>query len=177
MTGAQEEGIQGAVTQPSQQVNPWLTGVDFSIREPAYQRDYAQAEHTYPAFGSAVSGSAGYSLSPDEANDMLAQANHALTELMQLRTRIEGTKRVTPPAQDPASVAYNTRLANGSGVFDAGYSHVETEISYLNELIEKITEAFKKITGHEPAAARIITQAGTDSPSNEPAPNQGGMIG
>jgi hypothetical protein len=165
------------VTQPSQQVNPWLTGVDFAIQAPAYERDYTKSDQPYTDFGSAVAGGAGYSLSPDEANDMLTQANNALTDLMQLRSQIEGTKRVTPPAQDPASVAYNARLASGSGVFVAGVTHVDTEIAYLNELIGKITEAFKKITGHEPEVAKTITQAGTNPSNTGPTPNQGGMIG
>jgi hypothetical protein len=164
------------VTQPSQQVNPWLTGVDFAIQEPAYERDYTKTDHAYTDFGSAVTGGAGYSLSPDEAHNMLKQAQSALTQLTGLKADVQNLKAVTPPARDPASVAYNARLANGSGVFDAGVSHVDTEIAYLNELIIKIKEAFKKITGHEPEAADQIGQAGQQSSGGTPQVPKKGKI-
>jgi hypothetical protein len=164
------------VTQPSQQVNPWLTGVDFTIQDPAGRQDYERADHVRADYSSAVTQGAGYSLSPDEANDMLTQANNALNDLMTLRNSIDNLKAVKPPAQDPASVAYNTRLANGSGVFDAGVSHVDTEIAYLKELIIKITEAFKKITGHEPVVAGEISKAGGESQQPTPAAPKKGHI-
>jgi hypothetical protein len=105
---------------------------------------------------------------------MLKQAQNALTQLVGLKADAQNLKAVKPPAQDPASVAYNARLASGSGVFDAGVSHIDTEIAYLNELIVKITEAFKKITGHEPEAADQITQAGQQSPGGpSQAPKKG----
>ncbi|WP_410626446.1 hypothetical protein [Amycolatopsis sp. cmx-8-4] len=161
------------MTQPSQQVNPWLTGVDFAIQDPV-QRAYALADRTYSDYGSAVTGGAGYSLSPDEAHNMLKQAQNALTELQKLRDNATSLQKVQPPAQDPASVSYNAKLANGSGVFDAGLSHINTEIAYLNELIIKIKEAFKKITGHEPTAADEINRAGQKPGGPTPAaPKEG----
>lgn len=155
------------MTQSSQQVNPWLTGVDFAITpfSDTYQPSY---EHSLGA----AAGGAGYSLSPDEAHDMLKQAKHALQRLMGLKSDAQVMKFVQPPAQDPASVAYNAKLASGSGVFNAGVDHIDTEIAYLNELIGKITESFKKITGHEPDVTDEITRAG-QQPGSPETPKKG----
>jgi hypothetical protein len=85
-------------------------------------------------------------------------------------------KQVQPPAPDPASKAYNARLANGSGAFDAGVSHIGTEIAYLKELIDKINEAFKKITGHEAPVAADLKNAGS-GPGEPDQSNIGGTFG
>jgi hypothetical protein len=109
---------------------------------------------------------------------MLGQAQDALAELQKAQRQAGLLKQVQPPAKDPASSAYNARLVNGSGAFDFGVSHVDTEIAYLNELIDKIKEAFKKLTGHEPVAADAVTQAGAplESPGQSGS-SHGGIAG
>jgi hypothetical protein len=157
------------VTQPSEQAGSWLSGVDFAIQSPG--ADWTNPSS--PPGGGAASGG-GYSLAPEDAHNMLKQAESALDQLNRLRRDTDILKNVRPPAQDPASVAYNAKLANGSGAFDAGMAHVDTEIAGLNELIGKIKEAFKKITGHEPTAADEINQSSTEpGNTNTNAPKDG----
>ncbi|WP_328610484.1 hypothetical protein OG943_15560 [Amycolatopsis sp. NBC_00345] len=129
-----------------------------------------------PPGGGAASGG-GYSLAPAAANDMLGQAKQALADLQDLQRRTEVLTKVQPPAQDPASKAYNARLANGSGAFDHGVTQIDTEIAYLNELISKIDEAFKKITGHEAPVAAEVNKAGINQEKPEQQPSKGGAAG
>lgn len=149
------------MTEPSKQVNPWLSGADFEIAP----------------VGQAVGAGIGYMLSPTAAGDMLGQAEDALKDLNAIKVNAVNLKAVQPPAKDPASVAYNARLANGSGAFDAGVSHIDTEIAYLNELISKIKEAFKKITGHEATAATEVNNTGAGIGVPQTPPSKGGTVG
>lgn len=156
------------MTQPERQVDPWLTGVEFAIEEPGrgYEEsvDHGAAVSSVETYG----GGGGYSLAPAAANDMLGRAKEALKELQKLQQRTELLKRVEPPAKDPASVAYNARLANGSGAFDQGVSHIDVEIAYLKELIGKIEEAFKKITGRDASNAAEMAEVGEQSQTPPP---------
>ncbi|MFC3455276.1 hypothetical protein [Amycolatopsis speibonae] len=172
---AMREGTRAAVTHPERRVDPWLSGVDFAIAEPGreYERavEYEQASWEAGSYG----GSGGYSLAPTEANGMLGQAREALKALEALRRQTESLRAVRPPARDPASVAYNARLVSGAGAFGQGIAHIDVEIAYLKELIGKIEEAFKKITGRDAAAADDMTKVGERSPATESS--TGGVIG
>jgi hypothetical protein len=131
------------VAQPHTGVDPWLAGIDVEIRDNS---------GTEP---SAASG-AGFSLSTTEATAVLSQAQNTLEKLIELRQQTESLKQVRPAAHDPASVAYNARLANGRGVFDAATDHVGAEAAYLSELIEKVEQAFRTTTGYESEAAHDL---------------------
>jgi hypothetical protein len=104
---------------------------------------------------------AGFSLSPEEAKAVLAQADAALLRLRLLLRQTEIWGQVTPAAGDPASIAYNSRLSNGHGVFDAAREHVNAEFNHLGALIDKIKAGLRVFTGHETEAARDIGKAGT----------------
>ena len=113
------------------------------------------------AAGASASSGAGFSLSPEEAQAALVQADGVLKRLRDLLWRTEGLQQVTPAAGDPASVAYNARLASGQGVFDAASRHVGAEVAGLSELITKIKVGLRVLGGHESEAARDIGKAGT----------------
>ncbi len=138
------------MTQPHTDVDPRLAGADGKIRSDGD----AQAN---------TLSSAGFSLSPVEARAVLAQADEVLDRLEQLRRQTERLEQITPAAGDPASVAYNSRLASGQGVFDAASQHVKAEVAYLAELIAKIKTGLRVLSGHEAEAARDIGRAGTPS--------------
>jgi hypothetical protein len=135
------------VAQPHIDVDPWPAEVDVAVRT----GDGAQA---------AVTSGAGFSLSPEEARAVLSEAQTALDKLQRLQRQAEIFKRVNPAAGDPASVAYNARLADGQGVFSVARDRVGAEAAYLEELIKKLHDAFRMIGGHETAAARDIGRAG-----------------
>lgn len=134
------------MAQPHIGVDPWLAGVDVEVRDTG---------------GVPTAAGAGFSLSPGEANAVLAQALSAREKLRQLRWLTDFLKQVSPAAHDPASVAYNARLSNGHGVFDAADTHINAEVAYLDELIEKIREAIR-VTGERDAeAAEDVGKAGS----------------
>ncbi|MFG1646691.1 hypothetical protein ACGFMK_40995 [Amycolatopsis sp. NPDC049252] len=129
-------------------VSPWLAEVDVEMRD---------AGGASPAGTSGV----GLSLSPEEAQAVLSQAQNALAKLQQLQRQTEALKQVQPAADDPASLAYNARLVNSQGVFCLAGDHVSSEATHLNALVEKIQESFRMINGRDSAAAHDIGQTGT----------------
>lgn len=128
------------MAQPHTDVDPWLAGVDVQVQDKA---------------GATASG-AGFSLSLGEAKTVLAQALNALHKLEELQRQTHILKQVRPAAHDPASIAYNARLASGHGVFDAAGDHVDAEAKYLNELIAKIQVALRRIGDRDGEAAREL---------------------
>ncbi|MFI7120734.1 hypothetical protein [Amycolatopsis sp. NPDC049868] len=168
---ARREGIRAAVTQPDGQISPW-TGVDFAIAEPGHTY-----EETVDYGATSLEAAAGYTLDPAEARDMLKQAALALEKLTELKHQAEVLKSVRPPAPDPASTTYNARLTNGSGgVFDYGLVQIDKEIAYLNELKNKIKEAFAKINGREATAEDEIRKVGNQPLTPSSQPTTGGYI-
>ncbi|MBE8519374.1 hypothetical protein ILP97_17980 [Amycolatopsis sp. H6(2020)] len=138
------------MAQPHTDVDLRQAGVDEKI----------QSDRDARASGSS---GAGFSLSPAEAQAILAQADEVLDRLEQLKRDTGRLKQVAPAAGDPASVAYNSRLASGQGVFDAASQHVKAEVDYLGELITKIKAGLRVLGGHEAEAARDIGKAGVPS--------------
>ncbi|MEU8632509.1 hypothetical protein AB0C38_10100 [Amycolatopsis sp. NPDC048633] len=131
------------MAQPHKGVDPWLAGVDVNVRD------------SVGAEGATASG-AGFSLSPGEAKTVLTQALNARDKLQQLQRQTEILRQVSPAAHDPASIAYNARLASGHGVFDAAGAHVNAEAAYLNELIAKIQVALSRVGDRDGEVAREL---------------------
>ncbi|WP_191259275.1 hypothetical protein [Amycolatopsis oliviviridis] len=158
-------------------VGQWLMGTDFAIAESG--REYERTvDHGAAASGPGTYARGGYTLDAAAAGDMLGQAKEALEELRTLKIDVQKLKAVQPPAKDPASVAYNARLASGSGVFDHGVAHIDTEIEYLVELIGKIEEAFAKTQGQEHIATESIKDKASQQPgSNRHGSSEGGSAG
>ncbi|WP_370964810.1 hypothetical protein [Amycolatopsis sp. cg9] len=90
---------------------------------------------------------------------MLSQALTALEQLLVQQRQTGTLLKVSPPAQDPASVAYNARLINGTGVFTAAGDHVSAEATYLHELVAKIRHAFGIVGDGDSAAAGDVGRA------------------
>jgi hypothetical protein len=131
------------VAQPHTGVDPWLAGVDVEVQDGVGIHD-------------ATASGAGFSLSPGEAKAVLAQAINALGQLRRLQWQTEILRQVSPAAHDPASIAYNARLASGHGVFDAAGDHVNAEAAYLTELIARIQAALGQIGDRDGEAAREL---------------------
>jgi hypothetical protein len=136
----------------------WLDGLTFSIKNVASEVGGVAA-----AAGAAAAGP-GFSLDRDEAQAMLTDVTGILTDLQDLRNSANSLKQVRPPAQDPASVAYNASLAsNGSGApgaFDYGAGHVDVEIAYLEELKQRLDKALGKTEEADDQAATDASKAG-----------------
>jgi len=167
------------MTEPERQVGPWLAGVDFAIADRA-----AVYDRTTDYGAASLEAAAGYTLDPAAAHDMLSQTSEALEMLQAVKADAVNLQSVRPPAQDPASSAYNTRLTNGSGgIFDHALVQIDIEIAYLEELKGKIKEAFAKINGREATAADEMRRAGNQPPISPtqspppPPPGKGGAAG
>ncbi|SFW88615.1 hypothetical protein [Amycolatopsis australiensis] len=138
------------MTQPHTGVDPWLAGVDVEVRDGV-------------GTGGATAAGTGFSLSPGEANAILAKATSAFDKLQELQRKAEILKQVSPAADDPASIAYNDRLASGHGVFDAADKHINAEAAYLEELIRKIRLALRLTGQSDREAARELGARGASS--------------
>jgi len=121
----------------------------------------------------------GFTLSLDQARSALEKVNGFIDELTAMRDSARNLQRLTPPAQDVASVAYNKKLTGGvfasvidllgpSAAFDAGVRQIQDEIDYLTTLRAKLHKALGMTEDTEDENKKAVAQAGTD---------QGGLAG
>lgn len=145
----------------------WLSDVNFWIKDDVSAPGSAAASVAGGVVG-AVAGSSGqgFSLTRDEAENLLRQVEGVLNDINSMVRSAEKLTRVTPPAQDPASVTFNAQLVgNGqdAGAFGYGLGHLQRERAYLTELANRLNEALGKITKSDQAATGTLDQATSDS--------------
>ncbi|WP_051793133.1 hypothetical protein [Amycolatopsis jejuensis] len=103
----------------------WLTGLGITITP-------------------STSAGPGFTLNRDDAMSMLRLAKQARDQLRDMRATAANLGRLTPPADDPASTAYNTRLVGdgqATGAFGAGVAHVDQMYTYTADLVVKLQQA------------------------------------
>ncbi|MEC3977184.1 hypothetical protein [Amycolatopsis sp. H20-H5] len=145
------------------QVNPWLTDVGFTIAG-----DSPPAPPGSPgSFAANIFPTQGFILDRGEAEAMVEKVDNIIRDLEDLRGQAGILKKVTPPAEDPASVAYNAGLVStDSGAmyaFDCGADHIEVEIQYLTELSNRLNAALGRTVTQNHEAAVDISKAGQGS--------------
>ncbi|MFD2415389.1 hypothetical protein [Amycolatopsis pigmentata] len=140
----------------------WLSDVNFLIKDDQRApNSLANAVGASPGTGAGVS-SQGFSLTRDEAENMVRQAGAVLSDIDAMLRKAETLTRVTPPAQDPASITFNTQLVgNGrdAGAFGYGRGHLERERGYLAELVQRLNEALGNTTASDHAATSTLDHA------------------
>lgn len=113
--------------------------------------------------GGAPSGSQGFSLTREEAERALEEFKTIHADLVELRWDAAELIRLRPPAEDPASVRLNEAFAGGAsgrGVFGYGLMHVEKEIAYFDELINRLEKALGYVTEADESASQQVGEAG-----------------
>ncbi|TVT61906.1 hypothetical protein FNH05_01945 [Amycolatopsis rhizosphaerae] len=90
----------------------WLSDVNFWIKDDPSAPGSPAAGASGGAIGGTAgpSGGQGFSLTRDEAESMLRQVQGVLRDIDFMQTKANALTKVTPPAQDPASVTFNARL-------------------------------------------------------------------
>jgi hypothetical protein len=147
----------------------WLSDVGFWIKD-AGQAVTSNAS----AFAPGITGPAptqGFSLSRDEAENMLTQAKRTRDDLAPLIPKAEMLTKMKPPADEIASNGYNAAYV-GSGQGDPGaggygVGHVKKEHAYLVELVGRLERALG-------ITEESDQQAGTDVKN---ASGNGGLAG
>ena len=144
----------------------WLSDVNFWIKDDASAPgSFASTVGGVVGMG-AGSSSQGFSLTRDEAENMVRRAESVLHDIDVMQTKAERLMKVTPPAQDPASLTFNTQLVGtggqDAGAFGYGLGHLQRERGYLAELVQRLNEALGRITVSDHAATDTVNQA-TDS--------------
>lgn len=136
----------------------WLSEVSFWIKD----------DPTAPGVGGGVMGAAvgasgqGFSVTRDEAEKLLRQVQGVLNEIDSMERKAERLMKVTPPAQDPASLAFNTQLVGDGqegGAFRYGLGHLKRERGYLAELVKRLNEALGRTVESDDAAATVLDRA------------------
>ena len=144
----------------------WLSDVNFWIKDDASAPgSFASTVGGVVGMG-AGSSSEGFSLTRDEAENMVRRAQGVLDDIEGMLHKAEDLTKVTPPAEDPASLTFNTQLVGtggeDAGAFGYGLGHLKREKGYLAELVQRLNEALGKITVSDHAATDTVNQA-TDS--------------
>lgn len=139
----------------------WLSDVNFSIKDnPAAPDSFAG---TGGALGAAAAApSQGFSLTRDEAENMVRQAEGVLHDIEAMQAKARNLTRATPPARDPASIAFNTQLignGQGGGAFGSGVEQLSREWEYLHELVQRLNKALGRTAETDDATTATINHA------------------
>jgi hypothetical protein len=137
----------------------WLSDVNFFIKDDqSAPNSLANAVGAPPDTG-ATASSEGFSLTRDEAENMVRRAESVLKDIAAMVTKAERLRKVTPPAQDPASVAFNVQLVGSGqdvGAFGYGLGHLQREQGYLAELVQRLNEALGRTTTSDDKASTTL---------------------
>lgn len=100
----------------------------------------------FTVMGTGTSGSSqpGFSMSPDEAKKTLAGLIQVRDSLNEMHYTVTTLCAMKAPSQDPATAAmHHARVGDGSklGAFSYGGGHIDLQLGYVNELIDRISKA------------------------------------
>lgn len=123
----------------------WLDGLTFSVGDTG---------------GGGASGGGGgqgpgFSMSRDEAENMLRKAKGVRDEIRAQFKPADRVTRMTSPADEPASNGYNALINNANR---EGLGHLHKEDEYLTELIHRLEKALGIISEADEQAGKDIGQ-------------------
>jgi hypothetical protein len=139
----------------------WLSDVNFWIKDGIGTPDNVTGTVAGVPVAAETPGQ-GFSLTRDEAEELIRQATDVLTEINKMLLKAETLMQVTPPAQDPASINFNRQLVgNGqdAGAFGYGKGHLLREQGYLTELVQRLNEALGHTTSSDQSATVSLNRA------------------
>lgn len=112
--------------------------------------------------GSLPAGGQGFSLSKEEANDMLASFKSIYDDLVEMETQARQVREVRSAAEDPASLHFHQSAVGGlgTGAFDYGHEHVKKEIAFFAKLIDRLEKALGLTTDSDEDAKQQIGAVG-----------------
>jgi hypothetical protein len=91
------------------------------------------------------SGQSGFSMSPDEAKKALDGLLQVKSQLKTMHEDVARLCAMRPPSQDPVTLAmHKSRVGDGGGAlgaFSYGGGHIDLQLSYVNELADRIAKA------------------------------------
>ncbi|GAA3574714.1 hypothetical protein GCM10022222_69070 [Amycolatopsis ultiminotia] len=153
------------MVQPAPEPGNWLDGLGFDIWDPTGGGGGGGGGAGGAGGGGAASGGGlgpsgqGFSLSRDEATSMLNQAKGIRADLGNMIPAAEQLTRMKPPAEEPASKAFNA-LAAGSGgnagAFGYGVGHIKREYAYVDKLVERLEDALHLVRSGEQNAVDSV---------------------
>ncbi|MFB9925634.1 hypothetical protein ACFORO_36805 [Amycolatopsis halotolerans] len=104
----------------------------------------------------------GFTISRDDARSMLKLAKQARKQFGDMRAAALSLLRLTAPADDVASNAYQAKLLGNepaTGAFGAGIANVQHLHAYSNELVLRLEEALRTTENSEESAADSVKNA------------------
>ena len=115
------------------------------------------------------SGQPGFSMTPDEAKKTLDGLIEVRTTLGLMHADVARLCAMTPPSQDPVTLAMNkARVGDDSGAlgaFSYGGGHVDLQLAYVNELIDRIAKALHiTVNNDQEQAGRLSGLGGQEAP-------------
>ncbi|MBN9741067.1 hypothetical protein DMP23_08075 [Amycolatopsis sp. A1MSW2902] len=145
------------MSQPGQQPG-WLDGLYFNIGDAFSAGDAAGA-----AMGGGAPSGQGFTMSRDDAAAMLNLAKTVRADFDEMRPKADALTRLTSPADEPTSNAYNKLLVNSGepkGVLVTGKEQVEREYAYADELVKRLEKALGITESSDEQAAADVKNAG-----------------
>lgn len=112
--------------------------------------------------GSVPTGGQGFSLSREEAEEMLAIFRDIRDDLQEMELKAGNLLGLRAAAEDPASLNFHENAVDGPqlGALGYGYEHVLNEITFFDELVARLEKALGLITESDEDATRQIGAVG-----------------
>ncbi|MBB4685310.1 hypothetical protein [Amycolatopsis jiangsuensis] len=109
----------------------------------------------------------GFALQPDEAKQVLKELRGYEDRLLAMHQKAQNLCSMAAPSEDPATMAMHVaRVGDGSGklgAFSYGGGHIDLQLAYVRELIDRIAKALTAIGETDQAQAAALP--GADTPS------------
>ncbi|GAA3586555.1 hypothetical protein GCM10022222_84080 [Amycolatopsis ultiminotia] len=92
-----------------------------------------------------TTGAGGFVLEPDEAKQLLSRLKGVRDQLLTMQRRAARLCAMTAPSQDPGTMAAHEALVGDGGgklgAFSYGGGHVDLQLAYVTELVDRISAA------------------------------------
>lgn len=105
----------------------------------------------------------GFVLEPDEAKQLLSKLIGVKEKLAEMRRKAINLCGMQAPAQDPSTLAAHVAMVGDGkdklGAYSYGGGHIDLQIAYVDEFIQRIAEALgmtKSIDQHQAATMKSL---------------------
>lgn len=105
----------------------------------------------------------GFVLEPDEARMLLTKLTGVQQKLKKMQAKAVYLCSMRTPSQDPSTVAaHKAMIGNGQGLgaYDYGGGHIDLQLEYVTELVERIQKALGVTVASDEDQSGLITGAG-----------------
>ncbi|MGW7532183.1 hypothetical protein [Amycolatopsis sp. NPDC054798] len=102
----------------------------------------------------------GFSLDADIAKEILQELRGYQDRLLAMQRKVTALCAMKPPSKDPSTMAMQVAMVGAStgkqGAFSYGSKHIDLQLSYVTELIDRIRKALAAIGESDQSQAKSV---------------------